>query len=198
MSFRIENKYLINNENHSDLFKFLNKNSATVLYPKREISSIYFDNSELESYFDSIEGSLPRKKIRIRCYPNNNIENVQNNLEIKINSIEGRYKEVKKDFDEKQYIIHGYFDSQYGLCRPIIKVVYIREYFKIFDFRATLDKSIYFQKYNSKNFKLKSESIILEIKSDNINKINEIEELIPFQKIRYSKFCNGLEKLDLV
>ena len=127
MSFRIENKYLINNQNHEDFYKFLSNCSAEVLYPRRKISSIYFDNLELQSYRDSVEGLVPRKKIRIRCYPNINETYQKDNLEIKINSVEGRYKEIKKNINTEYYFNHGYFDAQYGLCLPIIKIQYIKE-----------------------------------------------------------------------
>ena len=48
---------------------------------------IIFDNNEFQMYYDSIEGCLPRKKVRLRNY-----EDERNFLEIKISSTEGRYK----------------------------------------------------------------------------------------------------------
>ena len=53
-------------------------------------SSIYFDNRTLDMFSDSEEGNLPRKKIRLRSYPPNSNKK---NLEIKISSIEGRFKD---------------------------------------------------------------------------------------------------------
>ena len=198
MSFRIENKYLINNENHYDFYKFLKKNSAETLHPRREINSIYFDNVNLKSYYDSIEGLVPRKKIRVRFYPKKNTINHEDNLEIKINSIEGRYKIINKNINKDKYFNHGYYDPDYGLCTPILMVGYIREYYKMYDLRVTIDKSICYKKFKSKNFTLQSNSIIFEIKSDNIDKLNQVDEQVPFQKVRYSKFCNGIEKFNLV
>ena len=61
MSFRIENKYLICNENITQIYDFKGKNSAKILFPRRKISSIYFDNSKFSSYNESIEGLVPRK-----------------------------------------------------------------------------------------------------------------------------------------
>ena len=75
MSFRIENKYLICNENITQIYDFLRENSAKILFPRRKISSIYFDNSKFSSYNESIEGLVPRKKIRIRTYPNDKNKN---------------------------------------------------------------------------------------------------------------------------
>jgi hypothetical protein len=45
-------------------------------------------------YDDSIEGLAPRKKIRVRNYPEKSNDTFQ--LETKISSIEGRYKTAKK------------------------------------------------------------------------------------------------------
>ena len=52
-------------------------------------------------YLDSEDGCLPRKKIRIRFYPN---QNSGFNLETKISSVEGRFKSSKKIDKNKLYI----------------------------------------------------------------------------------------------
>ena len=71
MSFRIEEKINIHKNNSIFLKNWLSENNAKVLFPPRIISSIYFDNDNFEMYHNSIEGVLPRKKIRIRYYPEN-------------------------------------------------------------------------------------------------------------------------------
>ena len=98
MKFRIENKYKIEKIKLNYLYNFLYLNKAKILYPKREINSIYFDNSQLKSYYDSLEGTVPRKKIRLRYYPNKIPKNLNKDysFEIKINSPEGKIKESKK------------------------------------------------------------------------------------------------------
>ena len=69
-NLRIENKYKIELLKLGEFYKFLRDNSASTLYPKRFIKSIYFDNAKYSSYHNSIEGTVPRKKIRIRTYSN--------------------------------------------------------------------------------------------------------------------------------
>ena len=44
------------------IFKKPEKKGFEILYPKRKISSIYFDNTELNMFVDSEEGSIPEKK----------------------------------------------------------------------------------------------------------------------------------------
>ena len=63
MSFRIEDKFFFKSENILQFREFLTNRSAKKLYKKRVIKSLYFDNLNLEMYRDSIEGSVPRKKL---------------------------------------------------------------------------------------------------------------------------------------
>ena len=59
------------------------------MYEPRKINSLYFDTLSLQSFSDSEEGTLPRKKIRVRWY--NDFEKLT--IEKKISSVEGRYKQ---------------------------------------------------------------------------------------------------------
>ena len=86
-----------------------------IIYPKRFINSVYFDNQSLTAYNDSIEGLTPRKKIRVRSYPDShNLKKIKKfNLEIKINSVEGKFKINQNDIDfqkAKNVIIHIFYD----------------------------------------------------------------------------------------
>ena len=61
MSFRIENKYELSITKLSELYIFLQDNSAKEIYPKRLIKSIYFDNQDFSSYHESVEVIVPKK-----------------------------------------------------------------------------------------------------------------------------------------
>ena len=90
------------------------------LYPvyslfKYKSYNLYFENSNDEMYKDSIEGILPRKKIRVRNYPES--KNLSFYLEMKISSVEGRYKtskvieehkftEIKKDIMDTMILVN--------------------------------------------------------------------------------------------
>ena len=69
MSFRKEEKLFIKSEHILDFKKFLEDHSVKNLYKPRKIKSLYFDNLNFEMFNDSIEGVVPRKKIRVREYP---------------------------------------------------------------------------------------------------------------------------------
>ena len=65
MSFRIEEKLLINSNQVLEFKDFLFKKFAKEIYPSRKIKSLYFENFNEEMYKDSIEGTVPRKKSTI-------------------------------------------------------------------------------------------------------------------------------------
>jgi len=192
MSFRIENKYELSTAKLPELYEFLKNSSAKEIYPKRLIKSIYFDNHNFSAYRESIEGVVPRKKIRIRNYPKNS---VNFNLETKINSIEGKFKTTKKNINHIDILKKGYHDCDYGLCFPIIEIYYFRKYFSIFNLRVTLDTSITYNQYKKKKRIPYQDTVIMEIKSENLDNFNFIDKNVPFPKTRFSKYCNAVDEL---
>ena len=148
MSFRIEEKLLINRKQILEFKDFLFKKHAKQLFPPRKIQSLYFENFKNEMYMDSAEWTVPRKKIRVRNYPHN--KNAFSYLEMKISSADGRYKtrniiDKNKFADIKKL---GIYDSQYGVCRPLLYVIYNREYYKIDDVRISVDENIEYYLYS--------------------------------------------------
>jgi hypothetical protein len=127
---------------------FLNKNNAIKIHENRIVSSIYFDNKFLQMFKDSEEGCVPRKKIRLRRYTNSNLIN----YEIKISSVEGRFK-ITKNINEKdylQFIKNGIFDNNYGMCYPVVSINYQRQYLSVKSKRLTVDSNVEYQDYVSK------------------------------------------------
>lgn len=197
MSFRSELKTILSYSKFNSFNRWLNKNDGEILYKERNINSIYFDNNDFKMYFDSIEGTVPRKKIRVRNYnklPHFGTSN--NNLELKISSVEGRYKTTKKllFFDINNFSIN---DPNYGLCKPVICVSYKRTYYNVRGFRLTVDKNISYRKiYHrriSDSYFLEKNNIV-EIKHSNPNN-KMINETFPFSFYRFSKYCKGVETL---
>lgn len=198
MSFRIEKKYNIHQTKIPLLFKWLEENKAIEIFQKRTINSVYFENDSSTMFYDSIEGSLPRKKIRVRKYGDSIFNYDNSNLEYKINSIEGRYKKTNKINNCNKIFKYGIFDKDYGNCFPKIEIKYNRNYYKIFDeIRLTLDTNISYKKFDKKflSKKIKEEKIVLEVKTQNTNYENYINNNIYFEEIRFSKYCNAFEKI---
>ena len=65
---RSEIKHLSEKKNYKSIIKLLKGLNAITIYPTRLISSIYFDNKNYDSFIDSEEGLVPRKKVRLRTY----------------------------------------------------------------------------------------------------------------------------------
>ncbi len=194
MSFRIEEKLFIKSEHLIDFKDFLSKKSAKQLHQPRIIKSLYFDNLNLDMYSDSIEGTLPRKKIRIREYLNGNDKNFY--LEIKNSSVEGRFKS-RKIIDKKkaEYLKDiGILDQQYGTCFPNFYVSYEREYSVIDDVRISIDKNLTYKSFKGSNFYNDINSIV-EIKTGISKNLDDLTKLFPFQRIRFSKYCFAVDAL---
>ena len=194
MSFRIEEKLLIDTNKIIDFKSFLFKKDIKQIYEPRKIYSLYFDNQNYEMYSDSIEGLTPRKKIRVRNYPDTNDEKLY--LEVKISSVEGRFKtrEIlsKNKFNELKTT--RILDSQYGLCKPCLYVMYYREYFKINDVRISIDNNINYKLFDE-NIQRNVDSSIVEIKTSIKKNLDNLIKDFPFQRTRFSKYCNGVEKV---
>ena len=191
---RIEQKIEINKYHYPDLLKWIHHKGGRVLYPERIICSRYFDNQKKEIYFDTVEGIVPRKKIRIRNYPNS--EDKKNYLEIKYSSVEGRFK-TRKIIDNKTvdfYKRAGCFDNKYGVCMPNFYVTYDREYMIIDDVRISIDKNIKYENFKT-NYYQKEKNCIIELKTSADKDSDELVNLFPFQRIRFSKYCRGFNFL---
>ena len=199
MKFRFEEKIKLDNKKIFFFKKWLNENKAQNIYPNREVYSIYFDNKEFQTHQDSIEGVVPRKKIRLRTY-NFISENVNNfNLEIKKTLPFGRLKDSQSLKKNNILLRNGLFLSDYGWCYPRIIVKYVRSYYQLSKIRVTLDSNIAFKKFNSKNkknfFFNNFELVVAELKANSIDHINEINNKLQFEKTRFSKYCYGIEAL---
>ena len=195
MSFRKEIKSIIVKNKLNLLKKWISDNNGKILYPQRKINSIYLDNSSLSMYHDSIEGCVPRKKIRIRNY--NDLPEFNkgaNSLELKISSAEGRFKKTKKinNLNLRNYKIN---DDMYGFCYPTICISYSRIYYNCHNIRLTIDTDIKYRKISFGEVReicFKEPNCIAEIKYKNISD-NSILNNFPFHFVRFSKYCKAIE-----
>ena len=196
MSFRIEEKIIFNDSDLLSFRHFLQNKNVTKIYPKRLISSLYFDNSSFQAYEDSEEGILPRKKIRIRFYPDQ--KKISYSLEIKTSSIEGRYKTTDhiKGSKYDQYLKFGIINDTYGIVLPAVNVSYIREYYSLNNFRITIDTKIIYKTHLSK--KLINEKVnVVEIKASYLEDPDILLSIIPYNRSRFSKYSNAIKSLGL-
>ena len=195
MSFRIEQKLLINLSQIFTFKKWLDQKGYKKLFNNRIVNSLYFENIANSMILDSEEGILPRKKIRLRNYPEEGIEDYF--FENKISSTEDRFKE-KKDITKIQFDKikkNGYYDNLYSSCHPKFYVTYLREYYNCNTSRLTVDTNIVYKDYKSENFYKKETSIAVEIKTHPDHNLDSLLKQFPFQRIRFSKYCRGFLNL---
>ena len=194
MTYRLEQKLFIKKQNLINFKCYLFSKGAKKIFKSRKICSLYFENKKKDMFIDSIEGSLPRKKIRIRYYPNDNFDQIY--FEKKISGVEGRFKKrnVISNQEFENIKINGVSDNQYGICNPNIFVTYEREYLKLGDVRITVDKDIFYQEFK-KDIKFKDPNIIVELKTSADKDLDDLIKLFPFQNIRFSKYCNGIQTI---
>ena len=192
MSFRTEEKILVNDNDDFLVKSFLKSNSAKKLYDPRIIQSLYFDNNTFDMHQHSEEGIAPRKKIRIRSYPKFNDKYF---LEVKISSVEGRFKKSNEINNDQvlKFVKNGIFDNQYGHCKPKIYVKYLREYFLVKNTRITYDRDIEYLNLKQRYIG-KENSRVLELKPDKGMSLDELYLDFPFSRIRYSKYCFGINR----
>lgn len=192
MSFRKEKKFRVT---LSDFFKFqkdLTHEGMVELYRPRNINSVYFDTKDHKMFFDSEEGILPRKKVRVRWY--NSSDNFT--LEKKISSIEGRFKKTTKcsEFLSQKHVLQQtIFDPQYGTIYPTLLVSYKRSYFTLKSMRITFDENIKYKNITSiySRIYLDPERVI-EIKISKDISDDYVEKIIPNSTSRFSKYSRGL------
>lgn len=194
MSFRREIKFKLSSSDVKKFKSIFHELGMKTLFPKRKINSCYFDTYDLRLFFDSEEGILPRKKIRHRWYKDKNVILE----EVKISSIEGRYKISDKLCINKHYVLNDqiYFDKEYGFLNPKIIVSYDREYFIYRNLRLTVDTNIKYQDINGLSKKIVRDfENVLEIKTSTHISQNYLERLFQIQPIRFSKYCRGVLRL---
>ena len=196
MTFRTEKKVRINSSKVYDLTKWIDENDGFQLHPKRVINSIYFDTSNYSMYSDSMEGVLPRKKIRLRNYNYKFIFDKNVKKEIKISSVEGRFKTSSLEKNPLIMMKLGYLDHDYGICNPVINIVYERNYYKVKNIRLTLDQKIIYKRiYNGQisSFTTYDNANVVELKFNSESLINSVIKNFPFEISRFSKYCRGIE-----
>jgi hypothetical protein len=195
MSFRKEEKLHIHKSQLLNLLNWIYDNDGYKLYDTRIVSSTYLDNDDMQMFEDSEEGCVPRKKIRIRSYTMKEHKIGQSALEVKTSSVEGRYKTTDKNFDLKKIMTIGFFDKDYGICKPRVRITYKRDYYKIHNVRLTVDRYIEYIKLNTKGkgvYKKYDPDIIVEVKAEDFVPIEYLFKIFHFDRIRFSKYSKAV------
>ena len=181
---------------------FLNNFNFYSAHPNRKINSIYLDTYNFDDFIDGEEGTVPRKKVRIRWYGDLEIKkdlNQNYQLEIKKTETNERSKQVIKYFGKIENILNvakKYYKQQ---RKPLLIVSYSRQYYEDSkNNRITVDTDLSYAKLDDNlNFtnKFYSNDNIIELKNDLLN-FSEIEYgYLENFRVRYSKYCAAVNEL---
>lgn len=206
-NFRYERKYIVTQNRLPKLLFELYSNNFFKMFPERKINNLYYDDFNLSSLNNNVEGLSSRKKHRIRWYGETFVAS-KKIIEIKIKE---EFLNTKRrlnigthhlkntstinDFHQnilnyliskKEYIFYTTFSCK----RPTLINEYNRDYFfsRKNNIRVTIDNKL---KYFSPITKLKylEKYIIVEVKYDkNSDFINLFQNL---KLTRYSKYAKG-------
>jgi SPX domain protein involved in polyphosphate accumulation len=192
MSFRKEKKYRLTISEFYKLKEYLLKDGMNTLHPPRIIHSVYYDSADMRMFYDSEEGLLPRKKVRVRWYN----KNTEKTLEKKMSSIEGRFKvtnQITHQESNKLLVASNLMDDLYGSLLPCLRVSYKRSYFTLKGIRITFDEEISYKgiRDGMRLSKIDPERVVelkvpLEVSDD------FIETVLPYPTSRFSKYSRGI------
>lgn len=198
MSFRKEEKLKIHKNQLLNLRQWIVENGGVELYEPRIVSSTYFDTDDWRMFKDSEEGSVPRKKIRIRSYSRDEHAVGSSSLEIKTSSVEGRYKTATKNFHLNKVMKLGFFDTDYGICKPRVRVTYQRSYYSIHGIRLTIDQNIEYVMVNggrTSAYRVVDPEIAVELKADDAVPLEYLNNRFPFDRVRFSKYSRAVNAI---
>jgi len=218
---RIERKFSVNELMPPEIENILKLHPSffSEIYQKRRINNIYFDNDELQCYFDNLDGVERRFKVRIRWYGDTfgQIRNPYLEIKIKKSNSGAKIRYPLRDFESQSLsdtnILQGLFDqsdlTEYVAIfvknlKPVMLNSYDRNYYLSFDkaYRTTIDSNLRYYKIDS-IFKhcINRSGVpidsVLELKYDGDHEqgAEVVASNLPFRLSRHSKYVKGIEYL---
>lgn len=221
-SYRYERKFLVDDLQIGQVKSIihLHPRMFRVTYPPRFVNNLYLDTSDLENYYDNINGAAERRKVRIRWY-GESFGMVQHPvLEIKLKKgLVG----TKYDYPLNPFYIDRGFNHlrlmaavkasnlpenvrQDLLCQQSTLLNrYYRYYYASYDgiFRVTLDSAMTFFKANDaitnsfRHHQTNQRQLVVELKYDvdQDQTANRVTSYLPFRVTRNSKYVEGIERV---
>ncbi len=176
----------------------------TSLYPDRIINNVYFDSPDLQCFYQSVNGVATRKKYRLRWYGEDwsFAENPVLETKIKLNHLGEKVLRPWHSFalDNIEEEIEAMKDASF-LPKGFVRIStnrYIRSYFGSAEglFRITIDRTLRFGSFLT-GFSvpdIPENQLVIELKYDEKHQEDAewIQQYIPFQRIRFSKYAQGI------
>jgi hypothetical protein len=194
-NFRFEKKFTVDRTRLSSVLYELKSQGFFKIFPNRIVNSIYYDDSNLSSFYENLDGLSERVKYRFRFY-GNNIKNIEGTFERKIKSNDVNYKIFEKGVVPRKNIYDSKFPGKPNLT-PNVHTNYERFYFynRFKKIRCTIDINL--KIYNTKNSVVKYfNDIIIEFKCDKKIPVKNVIKSANYN-VRCSKYCIGVDMHNL-
>lgn len=187
---RKEYKFVLKNyELENFLFRIRKK--INVLYPTRQITSLYFDTFDFLLYKQSRDIDSNKMKVRVRSYDNKN----KYFKEIKFNDSEGKTKTIEELYISDFEDVKSIFERNMKLL-PAVFTSYKRDYYQYEDIRLTVDKSISFLNHKSRSLHQKSylfPDSVVECKM--ATESPDVEKSFFMNPVAFSKYQEAISKI---
>jgi SPX domain protein involved in polyphosphate accumulation len=220
-SFRYERKFLVEELDapHVKALVLLHPYMFYQPYPPRYINNFYLDTREMENYFENVDGSGDRTKIRIRWYGELFGHISKPVLEYKIKrglvGTKQQYAFPPINVDDgystgylwnriAQSTLPDKIKQQIRNLDVVLLNRYFRRYFATRDgrFRVTIDTDLMYYKVNNlcNDFIHRQEdykNIVVELKYDKEldPEANRVSSYFPFRVTKNSKYVTGIERV---
>lgn len=189
------------------------------IFHQRTVNNIYFDSYGLTHYYDNIEGSPERIKVRIRWYGDTFGKIEKPVLEFKIKkgllgkketfelntfTLDTHFNQAEIANALKNELVPKHIKNEMLSLKPTLLNSYTRKYYLSADknYRITVDKNLTYYKigYTGNTFTNKSidyNATVLELKYDSSleHEANIVATNFPFPLTKNSKYLQGLERV---
>jgi hypothetical protein len=202
-----EYKYLVEPHNIDYVRNILNDlygNSDP--FPSGWVTSVYFDSLDRRSLKECESGEELKRKFRIRAYDMNLESNLQAQIKEKNLSSVYKYKMnhegsinewIQPNKKDNSYM--RAISSEYCNLEPIIRIDYLRNRYRIQDYRVTLDEKICVRSCEGLREQVLDMAnlpfAVLEIKSKNERPFLPLLGLVDLKQMSFSKFYLGVQSL---
>ena len=187
---RKEYKFVLKNYELEN-FLFSIRKKINVLYPTRQITSLYFDTFDFLLYKQSRDIDSNKMKVRVRSYDNKN----KYFKEIKFNDFEGKTKTIEELYTSDFEDVKSIFERNMTLL-PAVFTSYKRDYYQYEDIRLTVDKSISFLSHKSRSLHQKSylfPDSVVEYKM--ATESPDVEKSFFMNPVAFSKYQDAISKI---
>jgi hypothetical protein len=221
--YRYERKFLVDQLNAHQALRLIRRHPALFYspYPPRYINNFYLDTADMQHYHDNIDGSMERRKIRVRWYgeARGQIDHPKLEIKIKRGMVGTKIQYPTAGFRFNASFSDRYFHQIFaasdlpGLVKEHLERLevvlfnrYFRRYFATRDgrFRVTLDTGLSYSQIrplraSSFHHQTDHTHIVVELKysPDHDPQANRISTWFPFSVTKSSKYVLGIERVYL-